>query len=101
MSIRTLPLRRPSLRWARFVLPSLTAGAAVVVPLRLFIGHGCLRAFAEKAIAPDWRDGAAIAAFLHERRALDEVALPAYAVLIDQLFLISCFWLMPPSWAGS
>lgn len=65
----------------------LPAAAVTLVPLRLFIGLGWLRAFVEKAPDRDWHDGTAVATFLTEQLAAGRVALPFYTVLIDQLFL--------------
>jgi thiosulfate dehydrogenase (quinone) large subunit len=61
--------------------------AAYLLPLRLFIGVGWLRAFAEKAVDPGWYDGAALARFLSEHLQADSVALPAYAALARELFV--------------
>src|SRR5262245_22069492 len=35
-----------------------------LVPVRIFIGIGWLRAFAEKAVEPGWRDGTTLSTFL-------------------------------------
>lgn len=60
---------------------------AYLVPLRLFIGLGWLRACAEKMADPGWKDGSTLAAFLHERVATGTVAIPPYAWLIEHVFL--------------
>jgi thiosulfate dehydrogenase (quinone) large subunit len=59
----------------------------LLVPLRLFIGLGWLRAFAEKASDPTWWDGTQPAAFLAERVARGEVALPPYEGVVTGFFL--------------
>ena len=71
----------------RLVTPGLPAGASALLVLRLFIALGWLRAFAEKAPDPAWRDGGAVAAFLNRRLAWDEVALPPYEALTTGVFL--------------
>jgi thiosulfate dehydrogenase [quinone] large subunit len=60
---------------------------AYLVPLRLFIGLGWLRACAEKVADPGWQDGSTLTAFLHERVATDTVAFPPYTWLIENVFL--------------
>ena len=60
---------------------------AYLVPLRLFIGLGWLRACAEKVLDPGWRDGASLVAFLRDRVLAGEVAFPWYETLIAQVFL--------------
>ena len=79
--------RRQLLAGQRLVLPRLPAGASALLVLRVFIGLGWLRAFAEKAPDSAWRDGAAVASFLEERMSRGEVALPPYETLIVGVFL--------------
>jgi hypothetical protein len=67
-------------------LPRLSPGAAALLILRLFIGLGWLRAFAEKVIDPAW-PGDAVSAFLGERLTRSEVALPPYESLVTAVFL--------------
>lgn len=61
--------------------------AAYLVPLRLFIGLGWLRAGAEKVLDPGWWDGASLAGFLNHHVATGLVPFPWYETLIAQLFL--------------
>jgi thiosulfate dehydrogenase (quinone) large subunit len=60
---------------------------AQLLPLRLFLGLGWLRAAAEKILNPDWFDGSVITAFLNTHLQGDDVVFPAYAWLINHLFL--------------
>ncbi len=53
-------------RVLRFLKRELCKEGAYLLPLRLFIGLGWLRAFAEKVADPDWLGGVALAAFLQE-----------------------------------
>lgn len=61
--------------------------AAYLVPLRLFVGLGWLRACAEKVADPGWWDGSTLAAFLRERMTAGDVRFPPYAWLIEHAFL--------------
>lgn len=61
--------------------------AAYLVPLRLFIGLGWLRAGAEKVLDPGWWDGASLAGFLDHHVSTGQVAFPWYETLIAQIFL--------------
>ena len=60
---------------------------AVLLPLRLFIAFGWLRAAAEKGLNPNWFDGGVIGAFLNTQLNGNHVVFPAYAWLISNLFL--------------
>lgn len=84
---RRPPAWRQLLAGRRLILPRLPASASALLVLRVFIGLGWLRAFAEKAPDSAWRDGAAVAAFLDERMARGEVAVPPYETLIVGVFL--------------
>jgi uncharacterized membrane protein YphA (DoxX/SURF4 family) len=67
--------------------PHTVEDGAYLVPLRLFIGLGWLRACAEKVIDPGWRDGSSLTAFLSHRLAAGEVAFPWYETLMEQVSL--------------
>jgi thiosulfate dehydrogenase (quinone) large subunit len=60
---------------------------AHLLPLRLFIAVGWLRAMSEKLLNPAWFDGAALSSFLNAQLHADKVAFPAYAWLISHVFL--------------
>lgn len=60
---------------------------AYLVPLRVFIGLGWLRACAEKLTDPAWPGGGTLVAFLAERIEGGHVAFPAYEALVDGVFL--------------
>ncbi len=64
---------------------------AFLLPLRLFIGLGWLRAGVEKAIDPLWRTGGELAAFFQMQLAVDAVYFPFYETLITQLFEPNAF----------
>lgn len=59
---------------------------AILLPLRLFIGLGWLRASIEKLLEPDWYSGAALHHFFYERIAEGDVAFPFYQFLMEGLF---------------
>ena len=73
--------------FGRFVLDELRRPAATLLPLRLFIGLGWLRASVEKAVEPGWWDGTSLSAILLGQLADDRVAFPLYQALIAELFL--------------
>jgi thiosulfate dehydrogenase [quinone] large subunit len=58
-----------------------------LVPVRVFIGVGWLRAFAEKAVEPGWRDGTSLSAFLEGRLDAGAVVFPTYQALLGGVFL--------------
>ena len=60
---------------------------AYLVPLRLFIGIGWIRASLEKVLDPHWNDGAALAQFFHAKVDGGQVVFPAYQAIIEQVFL--------------
>src|SRR5262245_680925 len=58
-----------------------------LVPLRMFIGLGWLRAFAEKATEPGWRDGTSLSSYLNDRVLGGDIPLPPYRALVTGVFL--------------
>ena len=74
-------------RVLRFIKRELSKEGAYLLPLRLFIGMGWLRASAEKIVDPDWLGGTVLAAFLEEKLVGDHVVFPFYRALITDLFL--------------
>ncbi|MGH2616158.1 MAG: hypothetical protein ACRDJC_13020, partial [Thermomicrobiales bacterium] len=73
--------------WADRLRQAVRRDGAYLVPLRLFIGLGWLRACAEKVLDPGWRDGSSLAAFLSGNVSAGDVAFPWYETLIAQVFL--------------
>jgi thiosulfate dehydrogenase [quinone] large subunit len=67
--------------------------AAFLFPLRLFIGIGWLRAFAEKVISSEWFDGEAVGAFLDTSMAIDSMAFPLYGQLIETVLRPGSRWI--------
>ncbi|MEM7126860.1 MAG: sulfite exporter TauE/SafE family protein [Chloroflexota bacterium] len=61
-------------------------GAAFLLPLRLFIGLGWLRAGAEKLLDPAWTSGHKLPIFFQTQIASDAVYFPFYETLIIQFF---------------
>lgn len=87
------PLRESFLgRVTKSVRKDLRHPAAFMFPLRLFIGIGWLRAFAEKVISPDWFDGQAVVAFLDAQVARDAVSFPLYEQLIQSVLRPGTRW---------
>jgi len=61
--------------------------AAFLVPLRVFIALGWARAGVEKLIAPSWRDGTDLVAYLREHLVAGQVIAPFYERLMSEVFL--------------
>ena len=59
-----------------FGIQELQKEKAFMLPLRLFIGLGWLRAFAEKLIDPTWYSGAKLTEFLTTQLSADLVYFP-------------------------
>lgn len=78
-------------RLLRFIKQELNKEGAYLLPLRLFIGMGWLRAFAEKVADPGWREGTVLTAFLEERLLGDHVVFPLYRALITDVFLPNAY----------
>jgi len=78
------PLRANPL--VRFVLEAVRQEKVYLLPLRLFIGVGWLRAGLEKWLEPGWHDGSALAHFLEAQVAGGQVAFPFYAQLVQTVF---------------
>lgn len=61
-------------------------GNALLLPLRLFIGLGWLRAGVEKIIDPLWRSGDKLTTFFQAQLGADAVYFPFYETLVNQIF---------------
>lgn len=72
-------------RISEIVLRELVKPNAYLLPLRLFIGIGWIRASLEKVIEPGWTDGAALREFLREQMANGEIVFPFYQSIVDNL----------------
>ena len=92
-------LNRPSSRrgyslWLWALLETeLLKGNAFLLPLRLFMGLGWLRAGVEKLIDPAWTSGAKLPIFFQTQTAADAVYFPFYETLVTQLFEPHAFML--------
>lgn len=71
--------------WA-FLEAELLRGNAYLLPLRLFIGLGWLRAGVEKLIDPAWIAGDKVSLFFQQQLEANAVYFPFYETLIIQLF---------------
>lgn len=60
---------------------------AYLLPLRLFIGFGWLRAAVAKILDPGWYDGSALTEFLDAQLAWSEEAFPFYGSLMESVLL--------------
>lgn len=68
-----------------WLLADLRKPAAFLVPIRLFIGIGWLRAFAEKVTTGSWLEGRAVREFLDVQVASGSVVFRPYEWLIDSV----------------
>lgn len=60
--------------------------AQYLVPLRLFIGLGWIRAAMEKLLDSHWRDGSKLLSFFETQIANNHVPFPNYQLLMETLF---------------
>ncbi len=75
-------MSRPRLRdTVAAVRAELAHDRAYLLPLRIFIGLGWLRAAVAKAIDPAWYDGAALTVFLDAQLGWSQEAFPFYGRL--------------------
>ncbi len=74
-------------QWVAQLRQAASQEGAYLMPLRLFIGLGWLRAGAEKIVDQGWRDGASLAAFLNHHLSSGDVSFPWYQSLVEQVFL--------------
>lgn len=66
--------------------------AAVLVPLRLFMGVGWLRTFLEKVGDDTWWNGTAVVAFVDEQLTNDLVVFPFYERIVDNIIRPGSRW---------
>jgi thiosulfate dehydrogenase (quinone) large subunit len=60
-----------------------------LLPLRIFIGLGWIRASLEKVAQPDWFNGVALSEFLSAQVSEGQVVFPFYQALIENVLLSS------------
>jgi uncharacterized membrane protein YphA (DoxX/SURF4 family) len=70
----------------RFILQAIQQEGAYLLPLRLFIGIGWIRAGLEKWLEPSWHDGQALASFLEVHVQGGQIVFPGYQHLVQSLF---------------
>jgi thiosulfate dehydrogenase [quinone] large subunit len=80
-------LQQPVQALVRFVATELRKPGAYLLPVRIFIAVGWLRACAEKIVDPAWLSGQALTAFLSGQQQSGQVAFGFYQELIKGLFL--------------
>lgn len=86
-----------SLQLWRYLEMELMRGNAFLLPLRLFIGLGWMRAGMEKLIDPSWTSGTKLTLFLQGQIDANAVYFPFYETLITQLFVpnaLSLSWII-------
>ena len=95
IDLREKPSPEESLfaRMKRVVGRELRHPAAFLLPMRLFIAIGWLRAFAEKVIAVEWFDGRAVSDFLDDQVAGDAIVFPPYERLIESVLRPGSRWI--------
>ncbi len=74
-------------RLVRFIYKELHEEGAYLLPLRIFIGIGWLRAATEKLTESDWHDGTALIAFFEGKEEEGLLRFPFYEQLIDDIFI--------------
>lgn len=70
-----------------FLTGELSQDRAYLLPLRVFIGLGWLRAATEKIVDPGWYDGTELTAFLEQQLGWSQEAFPFYGALMEGIFL--------------
>ncbi len=78
--------QKASSRILRFFRAELQREGAYLLPLRLFIGIGWVRASLEKLLEAPWHSGAALTKFLNTQLADGHVVFPFYRSLITDVF---------------
>lgn len=77
----------------RWLARELAKSVAVLVPLRLFIGVGWLRAFLEKVGEGGWWNGRAVTEFLDQQLADGLVVFPFYQRIIENVLRPGSRWI--------
>ena len=76
-----------------WIARELAKSAAVLVPLRLFMGVGWLRTFLEKVGDAAWWNGSAVRDFLDQQVTEGFVVFPFYERMIDTIFRSGSLWI--------
>lgn len=76
-----------------YVHKELHEEGAYLLPLRLFMGIGWMRAMIEKLMEPGWYDGSALRAFLEAQLSAGHIQFPLYETLIQTVFLPNVYTL--------
>jgi uncharacterized membrane protein YphA (DoxX/SURF4 family) len=87
----TLPLKQASI-WFN---SQLLSESAYLIPLRIFIGIGWVRAALEKFTDPEWAKGTALTQFLNDHVSSGMVEFPYYQNLVQDVFTPN---VLPLSW---
>ena len=74
-------------RLVRATRAELAKERAYLLPLRLFIGLGWIRAAVAKLIDPGWYDGSELTSFLESQLAWSEEAFPFYGTFMETVLL--------------
>jgi thiosulfate dehydrogenase [quinone] large subunit len=78
--------RHQSNLWS-FIVQHLGLTSIYLLPIRLFIGLGWIRAGIEKLIDPEWRSGVTLSGFLNEHVTREMIAFPVYQALTTSVSL--------------
>ncbi len=84
-----------SSRFWNYVQRELQHEGAYLLPLRLFIGLGWMRASLEKMIEPEWHTGEALLRFFEGQIASGDIYFPFYQSLVTDFFAPNA---LPLSW---
>ena len=81
-----------------FIMKVLQEEKLYLLPLRLFIGIGWIRAGLEKWLESDWHDGSSLSRFFQTQIAEDKIVFPFYLHLVQTVFepsaLLLCIVIM-------
>lgn len=87
--VRLQDVHRAMERYLAAVQEQLNSNSIAVLPLRIFIGIGWLRASAEKIGDREWWSGVTLSGFLNDHVARGAIVFPEYRVLVERVFLPS------------
>lgn len=81
------PWQRSRQQIVRHIQADLHSEGSILLPVRVFIGLGWLRAGVEKLLDPGWLDGMSLTTFLTDQVNSGQVVFPVYERLITSMFL--------------